>query len=235
MITDSERYCPYCDYPHQTRGRVNSELHVMGNMGVHSFSYVCSNIKCGQREIFIEAGLNPQKTHSQSNNCLDVTFEKVIFSQRIHPQDAGGKSKYKTPEIPEPIFNDYDEACKIAQLSPRASATLSRRCLQHMIRQKFGVTPDSLENEIKAIKDLNEPEIVDALHAIRQLGNLGAHPEKDVNIVVDISQEEAREIIHVIETALHEWFIVPEERKQRLAELKRINKQKQDERKGQTT
>ncbi|MEI8253036.1 MAG: hypothetical protein WCG25_04765 [bacterium] len=32
--------------------------------------------------------------------------------------------------IPDPIKQDYYEACRIRDLSPKASATLSRRCLQ---------------------------------------------------------------------------------------------------------
>lgn len=36
--------------------------------------------------------------------------------------------------IPQAIKQDYEEACAIVYLSPKASATLSRRCLQGMIR-----------------------------------------------------------------------------------------------------
>ena len=41
--------------------------------------------------------------------------------------------KYKIP-IPQ-LMDDYEEACAIVNLSPKASATLSRRCLQGMIAQ----------------------------------------------------------------------------------------------------
>jgi hypothetical protein len=36
--------------------------------------------------------------------------------------------------VPKVILDDYNEACLIRDLSPKASATLSRRCLQGMIR-----------------------------------------------------------------------------------------------------
>ena len=45
--------------------------------------------------------------------------------------------------IPQQIREDYVEASKIKELSPKASATLSRRCLQGMIRDFWG-TPDGL-------------------------------------------------------------------------------------------
>ena len=37
--------------------------------------------------------------------------------------------------IPKAIRQDYEEAYSIVNLSPKASATLSRRCLQGMIRE----------------------------------------------------------------------------------------------------
>src|SRR6266849_6151096 len=40
--------------------------------------------------------------------------------------------------VPAPILGDYREACLIKDLSPKASATLSRRCLQGMIRDFWG-------------------------------------------------------------------------------------------------
>src|SRR5690625_1985363 len=42
--------------------------------------------------------------------------------------------------VPESIRNDYEESYKIVDLSPKASATLSRRCLQGMIRDYWEVT-----------------------------------------------------------------------------------------------
>ena len=42
--------------------------------------------------------------------------------------------------IPEAIRQDYREACRIRDLSPKASATLARRCLQGMIRDFCAIT-----------------------------------------------------------------------------------------------
>jgi hypothetical protein len=36
--------------------------------------------------------------------------------------------------VPAAILDDYRQACRIASFSPKASATLARRCLQGMIR-----------------------------------------------------------------------------------------------------
>jgi len=38
------------------------------------------------------------------------------------------------PEVPEAFASDYKEACLTLADSPKASATLSRRCLQNLLR-----------------------------------------------------------------------------------------------------
>ena len=59
--------------------------------------------------------------------------------------------------IPQQILEDYREACTIKSLSPKASATLSRRCLQGMIRDFWSVKPGRLVDEIGAIEEKVDP------------------------------------------------------------------------------
>ncbi|MCC9941930.1 DUF4145 domain-containing protein, partial [Streptococcus agalactiae] len=101
--------------------------------------------------------------------------------------------------IPEQVRNDYEEAYSILNLSPKASATLSRRCLQGMIRDFWKVTGPSLYDELEKIKDKVEPSTVPVLTALRKLGNIGAHPEKDVNLIVEVTSNEALQLIQFIE------------------------------------
>jgi Domain of unknown function (DUF4145) len=42
--------------------------------------------------------------------------------------------------IPQPIRDDYYEACSIRDLSPKASATIIRRCLQGIPAELAGAT-----------------------------------------------------------------------------------------------
>ena len=55
--------------------------------------------------------------------------------------------------IPAAIRQDYEEACAIVALSPKASATLSRRCLQGMIHDFWGIEKKNLYEEISALKN----------------------------------------------------------------------------------
>jgi len=128
--------------------------------------------------------------------------------------------------VPKQIRDDYVEACKIRNLSPKASATLSRRCLQGIIRDFWQVKPRRLVDEIDDIKDKVDSVTWDAITAVRKLGNIGAHMEKDVNEIVDVVPEEAQLLIHLIETVITEWYVGKHEREKRMKALSAVAAEK---------
>jgi len=133
--------------------------------------------------------------------------------------------------IPEPILEDYEEACLIKDLSPKASATLSRRCLQGMIRDFWGVTKDRLIDEIEAIKDKVESLTWEAIDSVRKVGNIGAHMEKDINLIIEVEPNEADLLISLIETLIKNWYIDKHEREETLKEIVKLGKQKETQKK----
>lgn len=135
--------------------------------------------------------------------------------------------------IPEQIRSDYEEACAILMLSPKASATLSRRCLQGMIRDYWGINKDTIYKEITELKTKIQPDLWQALDGLRQLGNIGAHMEKDTNLIVDIDPDEAEKLVSLIELLMKEWYINREERKKLFGDILQINADKQSQRKGE--
>ena len=121
--------------------------------------------------------------------------------------------------VPAAIVADYKEACLIAELSPKASATLSRRCLQGMIRDFWGVSKGRLVDEIDAIKDKIDELAWNAIDGLRKMGNIGAHMEKDINVIVDVDPNEAKLLIGLIETLVDDWYVTRHERKSRMEKL----------------
>jgi Domain of unknown function (DUF4145) len=121
--------------------------------------------------------------------------------------------------VPAPIVADYKEACLIADLSPKASATLSRRCLQGMIRDFWGISKARLVDEIDAIKDKVDDLAWNAIDGLRKMGNIGAHMEKDINVIVDVDPDEAKLLIGLIETLVDDWYVMRHERKSRMEKL----------------
>jgi hypothetical protein len=154
--------------------------------------------------------------------------EEINLWNLIPPSSAKPFPNY----IPKAILADYEEACLIRELSPKASATLARRCLQGIIRDFWEVKPSRLYDEIDAIKDKVDPLTWDAIDAVRKVGNIGAHMEKDINLIVDVETNEAELLINLIETLLKDWYITKEERRTRLLSITGIAEGKERQRKG---
>lgn len=133
--------------------------------------------------------------------------------------------------IPSQIREDYEEACAIVDLSPKASATLSRRCLQGMIRNFWGITKSRLVDEIDALHDKIPAQQWRVLDGVRRIGNIGAHMEKDINLIVEIEPSEAQKLLKLIEHLLEQWYINRHEQEQLYADIIGIDESKKAERK----
>ncbi|MEG5786835.1 DUF4145 domain-containing protein [Enterobacter bugandensis] len=118
--------------------------------------------------------------------------------------------------VPKVILADYREAVLIKDLSPKASATLARRCLQGMIRDAWHVKPARLVDEIKSIEGKIESSVWKAIDAVRNIGNIGAHMENDINIIVDVDPGEAEMLIGLLELLIQEWYVEKHERQLRI-------------------
>lgn len=168
-----------------------------------------------------------------SPHCMRFEVTAQLGERYINEDDMAGPpiqtwrliptSRAKSfPEfVPAPIREDYEEACSIQELSPKASATLSRRCLQGMIRDFWNVKTESgrLFDEINAIKDRVDPETWETIHAVRKVGNVGAHMESDINMVVDVEPGEAGLLIGLIESLIEEWYVARHKRRERNAAI----------------
>ena len=109
--------------------------------------------------------------------------------------------------IPEQIRRDYEEASMILEASPKAAATLLRRCLQGMIRDFWKVKKGRLVDEVDALKDKVTPVQWNAIDGLRKIGNIGAHMERDVNLIIDIDTDEAKKLLKLIELLFDKWYI----------------------------
>ena len=157
------------------------------------------------------------------------TPSEVIKSWRLIPQSD---AKVFPDYIPQPIREDYVEACVIRDLSPKASATLSRRCLQGMIRDFWGVSKPKLKGEIEAIKDLVHPQTWEAIDGVRSVGNIGAHMEKEIGLIIDVEPKEAGSLIWLIESLMEEWYIHRHQREQRLSGIVEVAETKERAKRG---
>jgi len=117
-------------------------------------------------------------------------------------------------EVPNDLAEDYNEACRVLTLSPKASAALSRRCLQHFLHEQCHIIKHDLCKEIQeAITTLNLPsQIADSLDAIRIIGNFAAHPFKSTKSgeIFDVEPGEAELNLDVLEALFDFHFVQPQ-------------------------
>jgi len=53
------------------------------------------------------------------------------------------------------------------------------------------VKPGRLFDEINAIQEKLDADLWEAIDGLRKIGNIGAHMESDVNLIVDVEPDEA--------------------------------------------
>jgi hypothetical protein len=178
----------------------------------------CPNPECGKNQI--KAALYRTKIM----NGIEIVIDgEPLKDWNLQPSS----SAIPQPEyIHEAIRQDYEEACSIIDLSPKASATLARRCLQGMIRDYWGITKSRLVDEINALNGLVDKDTWSAIDAIRKIGNIGAHMEKDVSIIIDIDPPEAQLLIQLIEDLFQTWYVTRHEREERSKQIQALAQSK---------
>jgi hypothetical protein len=88
-----------------------------------------------------------------------------------------------------------------------------------MIRDFWGVKKGTLYEEINGIQEKVDPAVWAAIDAVRKIGNIGAHMEKDINLVIDVDPDEAQTLIQLIEVLFEEWYIARKQRADHLASI----------------
>jgi hypothetical protein len=76
------------------------------------------------------------------------------------------------------------------------------------------------------------PESVTAIDHVRSIGNVDAHMEKDIDLIIDVDAGEAQALIELIELLFKEWYTARHNREQGLAHLAAIAAAKKAQRGG---
>ncbi|MGO8867870.1 MAG: DUF4145 domain-containing protein [Alphaproteobacteria bacterium] len=218
--------CPFCG-AHQALGdarfhsegfRIDNDDSTLGRTGLLITSIACANQEC--RKMTLEVEL-----HERGDPRFGFSLAEELKRWKLLPESS---ARPLPDYVPEAIRTDYAQACRIRDLSPKASATLSRRCLQGMIRDFCGIRGSRLIDEIEKLESQVDqgkapagvqPDTLEAIDHVREIGNIGAHMEADINLIVDVDPDEAQKLIELIELLLEEWYVA---RHQREGKLKAI-------------
>ncbi len=117
------------------------------------------------------------------------------------------------------LVSDYNEACSVLSDSPKASAALSRRCLQYTLREKARVKPSDLSSEIQEAIDSGKlpADLSESLDNVRVIGNFAAHPikSKSSGEILGVETGEAEWNLDVVEDLMDFYFVRPARTKAR--------------------
>lgn len=210
--------CPHCFF------EINPNFieKILGKDSVSSFSVyymICPNNICKKFIIDLARGHTAYDLKGQGFTKDSLT--EIIKRWTAHPLTA---TRPKAPnEVDLHIAQDFNEACLVLTFSPKASAALSRRCLQNILREKAGVIHGNLIKEIEqVINDGKTPSyITDSIDAIRNVGNFAAHPAKDKvsGEIINVNPGEAEWLLDVLELLFDFYYVQPEIAKKKRADL----------------
>lgn len=155
--------------------------------------------------------------HLGRGAIVDNSYQVKSFKQ-IFPV---GSNRGPVPgEVPPSIAADYTEAALVLPLSSKASAALSRRCLQSVLRDA-GYNQRDLSKQIDAA--LAESDARKALpsgvhiilDAIRNIGNFAAHQITDQTTlqVIDVEPTEAEYCLDVLDSVFDHYYVKPAQAK----------------------
>lgn len=138
-------------------------------------------------------------------------MSKVVNTSPIRPR--GSSRQPCPPEVPASLAEDYVEACIVLPDSPKASAALSRRCLQNLLRQAAKVKPGDLFDEIQQVVSSGQlpTHLMQIIDAVRQIGNFAAHPAKSQSTgeIVPVEPHEAEWNLDVLEALFDFYYVQP--------------------------
>jgi len=185
--------------------------------------YVCPNPKCKRQILYLVRGTPKFVAGTPKIGSVQRRSGALM----VYPK--GSNRPPVPPEVAPQFADDYREACLVLADSPKASAALSRRCLQGILREKAGAKPSNLADEIQEVLDRNiwPSYVADIVDAVRNIGIFAAHPikSKQTGVIVDVEPGEADLNLDVLEALFDFHFVQPA----RVAEKRAaINRKLQD-------
>lgn len=183
-----------------------------------SFTQLYGKDKSGHRGRQILSNLESFSV-ARCEYCDEVSIwsgNDMIFP----PRD--GRRPFDLSYVPAHISEDYTEACLVLPFSPKASAALSRRCLQTILRE-HGFTDKSLQKEIQNAIDskMLPSHITENIDSIRNVGNFASHPLEDIHTgeIQPVEKGEAEWNLDVLESLFDFYYIQPVKTQIRKAQI----------------
>lgn len=194
--------CPHCLV--QFHGSWNVVVFEHDSEGFwHAARTICP--ACSRLIVRLGALPRPTGTNAMAESPTIENFALVL--------PKGPARAPLSPEVPGNLREDYREACLVLTDSAKASAALSRRCLQNLLREHAGAKPSDLNREIQQVLEAGKlpSYLANAIDAVRAIGNFAAHPIKSTNSgeVIAVEPGEAEWLLDTLEGLFDFYFVQP--------------------------
>lgn len=144
------------------------------------------------------------------NGCW---IDQIDEEQLIYPRYATARKLHEF--IPHQYAELFRESEEVNNISPRASATLSRYLLQMLLHEELHIHKRNLEEELKELEGMNNvpSKLVSMLQIMRKIANFGAHPKKSTNSneIVEVEEGESAIMLDLLEEVFDYIFVKPKQ------------------------
>lgn len=202
--------CPKCNLGIRFEVSTSSPVYNEEHPSIKQYGFDVANGFCPECNQFVVLLRHGRYWSHDFNDDGSRELTEILSQQVIFPRTSLKKVE---PEVPDSYRREFQEAYSVLQVSPRASAAMSRRLLQTILREKFGIQKRSLADEIDEF--LSIPGIPSYLSqeidAIRNVGNFASHPIKNTQTgeIVEVEPGEAEWLIDVLDALFDFAFIQP--------------------------
>ncbi len=159
-------------------------------------------------------------SHGEGEN---VSPSAIVSTQLVRPK--GMVRAPLSPEVPIHLAQDYVEACLVLSDSPKASAALSRRCLQRLLKEQANTKKGNLAAQIQEVVDLKALPgyLASGLAAIASIGDFATSPVKSTNTgeIAEVKPGEADWNLDILESLFDFYFVQPSRLRERAEALTR--------------
>jgi hypothetical protein len=200
--------CPHCGIVVQFQP-LRIQVNRGGVLGNYSLDSLYLDPGCNEMIGFFAA---------ECPNCNRVILTLKVTTGEVDPTTVHHMvwpflaSRIVPQEVPEHIGSDYREASVTLNLSPKASAALSRRCLQCLLDDK-GTKGRDLNAQIDQVLPTLPSYIAENVDSIRMVGNYAAHPTKSSSTdqIVEVEPGEAEWNLDVLDQLFDFFYVKPAE------------------------
>jgi len=188
------------------------------------FFWLLSWVQCPTCERFVIILISePPKDEGSSTQDDGIAPEPDYERSRtlmVHPL---GATRPLSRDVPAAYADRFQRAVRVLPMAAEASAAISRRLLQDLLRGEAGITRRDLSSEIQELLDSNvlPSGLANEVDVIRTVGNFAAHPIKSQSTgeVMEVEPGEAESLLDVLEELFDFYFVRPAASRRRREKL----------------